>query len=107
MREKTDVPQGTLALMVLKTLDVLGPLHGFGIKGRIEQISGDLGRLEVDFADWQVLYRQILQVGRAIQGQRQLMDLEATKAQRGKGKPGGSAAAAQAARATGYSLAIR
>jgi transcriptional regulator len=42
MKEKTDVPQGTLALMVLKTLDVLGPLHGFGIKGRIEQISGEL-----------------------------------------------------------------
>jgi len=42
MKEKTDVLQGTLALMVLKTLDVLGPLHGFGIKCRIEQISGDL-----------------------------------------------------------------
>jgi len=34
--------QGTLALMVLKTLDVLGPLHGYGIARRIEQISGDL-----------------------------------------------------------------
>jgi PadR family transcriptional regulator, regulatory protein PadR len=42
MKEKTDVPQGTLALMVLKTLDVLGPLHGYGIARRIEQISGDL-----------------------------------------------------------------
>ena len=42
MREKTDVQQGTLALMVLKTLDVLGPLHGYGIARRIEQISGDL-----------------------------------------------------------------
>jgi PadR family transcriptional regulator, regulatory protein PadR len=42
VREKTDVPQGTLALMVLKTLDALGPLHGFGIKGGIEQISGGL-----------------------------------------------------------------
>ena len=41
MREKTDVLQGTLALMVLKTLDVLGPLHGYGIARRIEQISGD------------------------------------------------------------------
>jgi PadR family transcriptional regulator PadR len=40
--EKTDVRQGTLALMVLKTLDVLGPQHGFGIARRIEQISGDL-----------------------------------------------------------------
>jgi PadR family transcriptional regulator, regulatory protein PadR len=38
----TDVRQGTLALMVLKTLDVLGPLHGWGIARRIEQISGDL-----------------------------------------------------------------
>jgi transcriptional regulator len=42
MKEKTDVKQGTLALMVLKTLDVLGPLHGYGIARRIEQISGDL-----------------------------------------------------------------
>ena len=42
MKEKTDVPQGTLALMVLKTLDVLGPLHGYGIARRIEQISGKL-----------------------------------------------------------------
>jgi transcriptional regulator len=39
---KSDVPQGTLALMVLKTLDVLEPLHGYGIARRIEQISGDL-----------------------------------------------------------------
>ena len=37
-----DVPQGALALMVLKTLDVLGPLHGYGIARRIEQVSGDL-----------------------------------------------------------------
>jgi PadR family transcriptional regulator PadR len=40
--KKTDVQQGTLALMVLKTLDVLGPQHGYGIARRIEQISGDL-----------------------------------------------------------------
>lgn len=39
---KLDVPQGTLALMVLKTLDALGPLHGYGIARRIEQTSGDL-----------------------------------------------------------------
>src|SRR5688500_5009954 len=38
----SDVRQGTLALMVLKTLDVLGPMHGYGIARRIEQISGDL-----------------------------------------------------------------
>jgi PadR family transcriptional regulator, regulatory protein PadR len=43
--QKTDVRQGTLALMVLKTLDLLGPLHGYGIARRIEQISGDLLRL--------------------------------------------------------------
>jgi PadR family transcriptional regulator PadR len=42
VKQKTDVMQGTLALMVLKTLDVLGPLHGYGIARRIEQISGDL-----------------------------------------------------------------
>jgi PadR family transcriptional regulator, regulatory protein PadR len=42
MKQKVDVLQGTLALMVLKTLDVLGPLHGYGIARRIEQISGDL-----------------------------------------------------------------
>ena len=42
MKEKKDVLQGTLALMVLKTLDVLGPLHGYAIARRIEQISGDL-----------------------------------------------------------------
>jgi len=42
MKQKTDVLQGTLALMVLKTLDVLGPLHGYGIARRIEQISGDV-----------------------------------------------------------------
>jgi PadR family transcriptional regulator PadR len=42
MKTKADVPQGTLALMVLRTLDVLGPLHGYAIARRIEQISGDL-----------------------------------------------------------------
>jgi transcriptional regulator len=42
MKQKKDVHQGTLALMVLKTLEVLGPLHGYGVARRIEQISGDL-----------------------------------------------------------------
>jgi PadR family transcriptional regulator PadR len=42
MGEKTDVHQGTLALMILKTLDTLGPLHGYGVARRIEQTSGDL-----------------------------------------------------------------
>ena len=40
--EKADVLQGTLILIVLRTLDALGPLHGYGIARRIEQISGDL-----------------------------------------------------------------
>ena len=40
MRDKVDVWQGTLALMVLKTLETLGPLHGYGIARRIEQTSG-------------------------------------------------------------------
>jgi len=41
MGKKQDIWQGTLALMVLKTLDALGPLHGYGIARRIEQTSGD------------------------------------------------------------------
>jgi PadR family transcriptional regulator, regulatory protein PadR len=41
MADKADVWQGTLALMILKTLETLGPLHGYGIARRIEQISGD------------------------------------------------------------------
>jgi transcriptional regulator len=39
MGDKTEVWQGTLALMVLKTLETLGPLHGYGIARRIEQTS--------------------------------------------------------------------
>jgi transcriptional regulator len=39
---KTDVWQGTLVLMVLKTLETMGPLHGYGIARRIEQTSGNL-----------------------------------------------------------------
>ena len=38
--EKTDVWQGTLALMILKTLETMGPQHGYGIARRIEQTSG-------------------------------------------------------------------
>ena len=41
MHKKSDVWQGTLALMVLKTLEALGPLHGLGIARRIEHTSGD------------------------------------------------------------------
>jgi transcriptional regulator len=42
MGEKSDVWQGTLALMVLKTLDTMGPQHGYGLARRIEQVSEDL-----------------------------------------------------------------
>src|SRR6266581_3743780 len=42
MSDKADVWQGTLALMVLKTLETLGSMHGYGIARRIEQTSGDL-----------------------------------------------------------------
>src|SRR6185503_17704186 len=41
MKQKADVWQGTLALMILKTLEALGPLHGYGIARRIEQTSGE------------------------------------------------------------------
>ena len=47
MGEKNEVWQGTLALMVMKTLDVMGPLHGYGIARRIEQTSGD--KLQVNY----------------------------------------------------------
>jgi PadR family transcriptional regulator PadR len=47
MGKKSDVLQGTLALMILKTLETLGPLHGYGIARRIEQTSGD--RLLVNY----------------------------------------------------------
>ena len=42
MGKRVDVRQGTLALMILKTLETLGALHGYGIARRIEQISGDI-----------------------------------------------------------------
>lgn len=42
MKEKNEVWQGTMAIMVLKALDVLGPQHGYGIARRIDQISGNL-----------------------------------------------------------------
>jgi PadR family transcriptional regulator PadR len=42
MSGKTDVWQGTLALMALKTLEAMGPMHGYGIARRIEQTSGDV-----------------------------------------------------------------
>ena len=41
MGNRTEIRQGTLALMILKTIEALGPLHGYGIARRIEQTSGD------------------------------------------------------------------
>jgi PadR family transcriptional regulator PadR len=43
--DKTDILQGTLDLMVLKTLDAMGPMHGYGIALRIEQLSDDALRV--------------------------------------------------------------
>jgi PadR family transcriptional regulator PadR len=43
--KRSEVLQGTLDLMILKTLHTLGPLHGFGIARRIEQVSGDILQL--------------------------------------------------------------
>ena len=57
MSEKTDVWQGTLALMALKTLEILGPLHGYGIARRIEQTSG--GQLSVNYG---TLYPALLKL---------------------------------------------
>jgi PadR family transcriptional regulator PadR len=47
MSEKLDVKQGTLALMILRTLDVLGPLHGYGVARRIEETSKN--RLKLNY----------------------------------------------------------
>jgi PadR family transcriptional regulator, regulatory protein PadR len=57
MGEKSDVWQGTLALMVLKTIETLGPLHGYGIARRIEQTSGN--RLLVNYG---TLYPALLKL---------------------------------------------
>jgi PadR family transcriptional regulator PadR len=57
MSEKPDVWQGTLSVMVLKTLQTLGPLHGYGIARRIEQTSGDL--LSVNYG---TLYPSLLKL---------------------------------------------
>jgi PadR family transcriptional regulator, regulatory protein PadR len=57
MGGKTDVWQGTLALMVLKTLQMIGPQHGYGLARRIEQTSGDL--LELNYG---TLYPALLKL---------------------------------------------
>lgn len=57
MGEKTDIWQGTLALMVLRTLEVMGPQHGYGLARRIEQISGN--RLQLNYG---TLYPALLKL---------------------------------------------
>ena len=57
MGKETDVWQGTLALMVLKTLEAMGPMHGYGIARRVEQTSGD--RLTLNYG---TLYPALLKL---------------------------------------------
>jgi len=57
MSDKNDIWQGTLALMVLKTIEALGPIHGYGIARRIEQTSGD--RLDLNYG---TLYPALLKL---------------------------------------------
>lgn len=57
MTDKLDVKQGTLALMILRTLDVLGPLHGYGVARRIEETSGN--RLALNYG---TLYPALLKL---------------------------------------------
>ena len=66
MGDKADVWQGTLALMILKTLETLGPLHGYGIARRIEQTSGDLLSL-----NYGTLYPALLKLEREARDWRQ------------------------------------
>ena len=44
-KDRSEILQGTLDLMVLKTLEAMGPLHGYGIACRIEQVSEDVPRV--------------------------------------------------------------
>jgi transcriptional regulator len=57
MPEKQDVKQGTLALMILKTLELLGPLHGYGVARRIEETSRN--RLSLNYG---TLYPALLKL---------------------------------------------
>lgn len=57
MDKKADVLQGTLTLMVLKTLETMGPQHGYGLARRIEQTSGD--RLQLNYG---TLYPALLKL---------------------------------------------
>ena len=60
MADKLDVKQGTLALMILRTLEVLGPLHGYGVARRIEETSGN--RLKLNYG---TLYPALLKLEQA------------------------------------------
>lgn len=66
MGDKKDVLQGTLALMVLKTLDLLGSQHGYGIARRIEQISG--GVLSVNQGSLYPVLLKLEQEGAIVSG---------------------------------------
>src|SRR5258708_34490504 len=60
---RTDVLQGTLDLMVLRTLDTIGPLHGHGIARRLEQVSEDALKLNegtVDASPMRLLHRRLI-----------------------------------------------
>ena len=57
MGEKLDIQQGTLALMILRTLEVLGPLHGYGVARRIEETSKN--RLSLNYG---TLYPALLKL---------------------------------------------
>lgn len=57
MGDRAEVWQGTLALMVLKTIETMGPIHGYGIARRIEQTSGD--RLSLNYG---TLYPALLKL---------------------------------------------
>jgi PadR family transcriptional regulator len=57
MADKLDVQQGTLSLMILRTLEVLGPLHGYGIARRIEEVSNN--RLTLNYG---TLYPALLKL---------------------------------------------
>jgi PadR family transcriptional regulator PadR len=57
-RERADLVQGTLDLMVLKTLQAMGPLHGYGLARRIEQLSDDALRLNQG-----TIYASLLRLG--------------------------------------------
>jgi PadR family transcriptional regulator PadR len=57
MADKLDVQQGTLALMILKTLELLGPLHGYGVARRIEETSRN--RLSLNYG---TLYPALLKL---------------------------------------------